>query len=69
MTTEVEVAVLQNQMDNIEKKVDQGFDGINKRLDGLDNKFAGKWVETPLKLIGGAIGLALVGALMALILR
>jgi tetrahydromethanopterin S-methyltransferase subunit G len=69
MTNETEIAVLKNHMDNIEKKVDQGFESLHGRLDKLDQKFAGKWVETPLKLIGSLVAVALVGSLLALVIK
>jgi len=52
-------------MDNIEKKVDEGFQSVLKRLDGLDEKFASKWVEEWLiwagRIVVGAVIVALLG--------
>ena len=44
-STETEIEVLKVQMQNIEKKVDEGFEAVIKRLDEMEGKFAGKWVE------------------------
>lgn len=44
-STETEIEVLKVQMQNIEKKVDEGFEAVIKRLDEMDGKFAPMWVK------------------------
>lgn len=44
-STETEIELLKQHMDNIEQKMDEGFEAVIKRLDGMENKFADKWVE------------------------
>lgn len=60
---------LETQMNNIERKVDEGFAAINDKLDKMDSKYANKWVESVLKSIIYTIGVILVGALMILLLK
>ncbi len=70
MSSEVErLTRLETQMDNIEKKVDDGFYAIIKRLDALDNKYANKWTENVLKSVIYTVGIIIVGAIMVLLLK
>ena len=63
-STETEIEILKVQMENIEKKVDEGFEAVIKRLDGMEDKFADKWVEKAMSwaiyTVMGAVLLALV---------
>lgn len=45
-----------------------GMDKIDKRFDGLNKKFAHKWVQTIMTGIVSAILVAVIGAIMGLIL-
>lgn len=69
MTEAERIIKLETQMDNIEKKVDGGFKDVITRLDALDQKFASKWVEKVMIAAGSFIGLAILGALLALIIK
>lgn len=68
MTEGERLATLENQMDNIEKKVDDGFAAVMKRLDEQEKKFASKWVEDALRwflyALIGAIVIAAMGFLI-----
>ena len=70
-----QIAVLETEMKNIAKKVDDGFQ-INSQehkemmhafQEAVDKK-AGKWVEKVLVWAGSVIGVAILGALMQLII-
>lgn len=49
MTEGERIIRLETKMDDIEKKVDNGFAAVMNRLDSLDEKFAAKWVEQAIK--------------------
>jgi len=67
-SSETEIEVLKIQMQNIEKKVDDGFEAVIKRLDEMENKFAGKWVEKAMSwAIYTIIGTVLVSLLYVVI--
>lgn len=68
MTEGERIIRLETQMNNIEKKVDEGFENVLKRLDSLDEKYASKWVEVALSRIGWVVILAVVSALLALVI-
>jgi DNA helicase IV len=78
-STETEIAVLQTQMENIEKKVDDGFKslkGDNERIEKIildfmeksEKKFADKWVEKAVSWAGYFIIAGVLTALMAVVL-
>jgi CHASE3 domain sensor protein len=74
-SNDIKIAVLQNQMDNIEKKVDDGFADIKRliqeqsdRIDGKMSEKANKWVERAMIAAATAIGLAIIAAIMGQIL-
>lgn len=83
MSTEnyqIKIAVLQNQMDNIEQKVDAGFTESNRQtkevkdmliafIEKSEDRFAAKWVEKAIWSCAGIVGTAVIGSLMALILK
>jgi hypothetical protein len=75
---DTKIAVLQNQMNNVEKKVDEGFRDardemvkLNTKLDlfieSAESKFASKWVETTLARINWIIIIAIIGAILSLV--
>lgn len=73
---ETKVAVMQNQIKNVEQKVDEGFDSaktemakLNKKMDDFiataNASFASKWVEDDLiwlrRMVIGAVVMAILG--------
>jgi hypothetical protein len=66
---ETKVAVIQNQMDNIETKVDELKDMLTKFIETSDGKFASKWVEDALKWVLYTVAGILVVALLALVIK
>lgn len=67
ISSETQIAVLQNQMNNVENKLDV----LNKKFDDFlkdaPSMFAGKWVETLFKYVVVATLLAVLGGLYALV--
>ena len=75
----VKIAVLQEQMNNVEKKVDIGFRITEKRFDAMekiitefvntaDSRYATKQIEKIIWAIGSSIGLAVLGAVLSLVI-
>lgn len=71
-----QIAVLETQMKQVIKQVDDGFTKNSEQHQEMMNAFnrameqkAGKWVEKVLVGAGSVIGVALLGALLALILQ
>jgi predicted nucleic acid-binding Zn-ribbon protein len=71
---------LETQMDNIENKVDEGFDRLEKSQNELketlknfieksDGKFASKWVEKAAWSVASVIIIAVLGAVIALVIK
>jgi hypothetical protein len=80
MTEGERIIKLETQMDNIEKKVDDGFKATDARFDNMEklvkdfiekseSKFASKWVEKVLWGAGAIIGTSLLAALLKLLLE
>ena len=70
-----QIAVIETQMKNIAKQVDDGFSNNSKEhkeivalFERAMEKKADRWVQTVIVWVGSVIGLALVGAFMSLIL-
>ncbi|MES2216678.1 MAG: hypothetical protein V4481_05295 [Patescibacteria group bacterium] len=70
---------LETQMNNIEKKVEDGFKASEKRFDSLedtmkkfieksDTKFASKWVEKVVWGVCTVVGCTLLGAALSKII-
>jgi len=51
------------------QEIKQSADRTNDKIDRLGGKFAGKWTEKVLIFIGTAVGLAVIGALLSLIIK
>ena len=77
-----QIAVLETQMKNIAKQVDDGFTKLEHALElnneqheemfvrfekAMDKK-ADRWVQNVIVWVGSVIGVAILGALMSLIL-
>lgn len=56
-----EVAVIKNQMNNIEKKMDELGEKMDGFIKAAEERFAGKWVEKLMLLVGGAVIVAIIG--------
>jgi hypothetical protein len=74
-SNDIKIAVLQNQMNNVEKKVDDGFAGIERLIQEQSDKMdarmddkANKWVENAVKFFVGSVAVIIIGAVMARIL-
>lgn len=67
MTEGERIIKLETQMDNIEKKVDDGFETVLKRLDSLDEKYASKYIERIVWGVCGVVGTAVVLEVLNLI--
>lgn len=72
MNEEGRIIKLETQMDNIEKKVDDGFRRMEKKMDDFITKsqdtFASKWVEKAVwgvcAVVGGSIVLAVLSKII-----
>lgn len=55
ITNEVQIAVLQTRMDEMEKNIGTRFDHLERTLttfiENSENKFSAKWVENAIKWI------------------
>lgn len=76
MNQEAEIAVIKNNMANIEKKLDNlisSFSDFRKEYKhdqaGLENKFAGKWTERALVFIMTSVASIIIGALIYGVLK
>lgn len=67
-------------MQNIEKKVDDGFEVTQDRFDSIENlikdfaqksedRFASKWVEQAVKWVCALVATAVVGAVLSLVIK
>jgi uncharacterized membrane protein YoaK (UPF0700 family) len=70
-----QIAVLENEMKNIAKKVDEGFSANSKEhqdivalFERAMEKKADRWVQNVIVWVGSVVGVAILGALMSLIL-
>ncbi len=70
-----QIAVLENQMKNIAKQVDEGFSNntqehreIVRLFEQAMEKKADRWVQNVIVWMGATIGVTILGALMGLIL-
>ena len=70
-----QIAVLENQMKNIAKQVDEGFSNntmehkeIVSLFEKAMEKKADRWVQNVVIWIGATLGIAILGAIMGLIL-
>lgn len=61
----IKVAVMQEQMDNIEEKVEHISDTLDEFIETAEKRFASKWVEK----VAVATFIALLAAIIALILK
>lgn len=66
-------AIFQNTIIKLEESMDKKIDKLIERFDSfeskLDWKFAWKWTEKILIFIWSAVGIAIVGAVMTVILK
>ena len=67
MKTIERIAKMEEKLDNLEKKVDDGFENLGKRIDNLPAKFASKWVEKFCWLLVGGMMTAGIGLLVWLV--
>jgi phosphosulfolactate synthase (CoM biosynthesis protein A) len=70
-----QMAILETQMKQISKQVDEGFKANSEEhreiiatFERAMEKKAGKWVEKVLVWVGASIGVVIIGALMSLII-
>lgn len=71
-----EIAVIKNEMKNLTNKIDDGFrmnseehqEMVTLFKEGLEKK-AGKWVEKAFVSIITVVGLSVLGAILALIIK
>ena len=66
-TDSVKIAILQNQMDNINNTTDRIEKKLDNFLEQAPNLFAGKWVENTIKTVMTITLIAVLGALLALV--
>ena len=64
----ITIATMQKDIEYIKTAIDKLTVVVEKHIDECEKKYANKWVEGVLKVTMGTIGLAVIGALMALIL-
>lgn len=80
VSQETEIAILQTNMANVEKKVDEGFAALKADnaetkqiiLDFIkksEDKYAGKWVETVFRMVGYMFLTAIVGGIIYIIFK
>jgi hypothetical protein len=60
---------LDNKLGNVEDKIDNLTKKFDDFLNNVDDSYAGKWTEKLLIFVGSAVGLAVIGAIMALIFQ
>lgn len=68
-TRDTTTALIKQKMDEIEKKVNSIEDKLDDLIEKLDERHASKWVEKVLIWAGTIIGTAILGALIALVLK
>jgi hypothetical protein len=66
---QIDIGDLKKDVKGINEKVDALHADLKDFIASSQETFAGKWTEKVLIFIGSAIGLALLGALMALLLN
>lgn len=68
-----EMSEVNKHIDKLETSMDEGFEAIHAKLDGMieknDTRYASKWVEKGLISVGSLIILGVVGALLKLIIK
>jgi hypothetical protein len=60
---------LGTKLDSTNLKVAEIHADLKEFIEKSESRFAGKWTEKLLIFVGSAVGLALIGALMALVLK
>jgi hypothetical protein len=75
--TQIRIAMhdLRNDLQNVSDRLHETNDALDKLTKKMDvfmekaeERFAGKWTEKLLIFVGSAVGIALIGAFMALLL-
>lgn len=69
MTEGERIIRLETQMQNIENKVDDVKEMLERFIDHADQKYSAKWVEKAIWGVCSVVGLAIVGATLSLILK
>lgn len=65
---EIDMAVMKEDIKHIKGDISELKETLNKFIDGADGKFAGKWVESAWKFVFTAVGTAVLGAILGLII-
>lgn len=64
-----DIEIMNDKLDTLTKDFKDHTVKMETYFERLENKFAGKWTERVLIFIGSAVGIAIVGAVMTLILK
>lgn len=64
-----DISIMNDKLDTLTKDFKDHTDKMETYFERLEHKFAGKWTEKILIFIGSAVWIAIVGAIMALIIK
>lgn len=68
-SNEVLIAEMQKDIEQIKGDVGELKDSLKIFIEKSEDRFASKWVETALKTFIGSVMVAVIGALLALIIK
>lgn len=68
-TKDTEIELIKNNSKYMTDKIDGISDKLDKLIDQIETKYAGKWVEKVLIFIWSIVGGSLISAIMYLVIK